>query len=76
MNVLTTNLTTHINQSNVRLDSQDRKGIKSDSMNKINTNLNETVENPFKGKKVSNSETQKKVKLTHQNIVYRAVATP
>jgi len=59
-NVLTTDLTTHINKSNVRHDSQDINWIKSDSMNTINKDLSIIVKHPLKRKKVSNSKLSKK----------------
>jgi hypothetical protein len=62
-NVLTTDITHDINQSSVRLDSQESKKIKSDSINKINTYLNKKIENPRKRKKASNSETLQKRKI-------------
>ena len=68
-NVFTTDLTTHINQTNVRHDSQDMKRIKSDNINKICTNYKKFVRTPLKIKKVSNLETQQKRKLTRQKIL-------
>jgi hypothetical protein len=59
-NVLTIDLTSNTNQSNVRHDSQDINWINSVSITKMNTNLNKAISKPLKRKKILDSESIQK----------------
>jgi hypothetical protein len=72
--VSTTDLTTHIYQSNVHHDSQDIKWIKSDNMNKTNTDLNKTKKILLRESTYQIRKLNENVKLTRQKILYRALA--